>query len=190
MYYISDATNIVESGQDWKIAALTLNICVHLFLGVNMDKKYMEAALKQAKIALKHEEVPVGAVIVRNNKIIARGYNKKETKKNSLLHAELIAIDRACKKIGAWRLDDCVLYTTLFPCPMCASAIQQSRIKKIYYLDNSNDLEAVKISKKILNNNKRVVQIQKIDLETNILTGFFYKIRNRKQRINRMMDFE
>lgn len=177
VYYNLDATDIVESGQDWKIAALTLNICVHLFLGVNMDDFYMTEALKLARKAFKAGEVPIGAIIVDNNRIIGKGYNQKEKKKNSLKHAELIAIDEASKSVGDWRLNNCVLYTTLFPCPMCASAIQQSRIKKIYYILESKDLFSFELSKKILNTQSHKVEIEKINLNTSILNDFFYKIR-------------
>ena len=98
-----------------------------------MDEKFMYEALLQARRAAKLGEMPVGAVIVRDGEIIARGYNKRETKGNALLHAEIIAIDRACKKLGGWRLPGCEMYVTLEPCPMCAGAILNSRIEHIYY---------------------------------------------------------
>ncbi len=98
-----------------------------------MNLKYMELAYKNALKAYKLNEVPVGCVIVHDNKIIAQSYNKRETKQNALAHAEVIAINKACKKIGSWRLEDCDLYVTLEPCPMCAGAIIQSRIKNVYY---------------------------------------------------------
>lgn len=99
----------------------------------NMDDKFMREALRQAKKAKAIGEMPVGAVIVRNGEIISRGYNKRETKKNAILHAEMIAIDRACKKLGGWRLPGCEMYVTLEPCPMCAGAILNSRIEHIYF---------------------------------------------------------
>ena len=92
----------------------------------------MKEALKEAKKAYKKEEVPVGAVIVKDGKIIARAHNIKETKKNAVGHAEILAIQKACKKLNAWRLIDCEMYVTLEPCPMCAGALINSRIKKIY----------------------------------------------------------
>ena len=98
-----------------------------------MNEKYMRLALKEAKKAYKRGETPIGAVIVRNGEIISRGYNKRETKKNALLHAECIAIDRACRKLGGWRLPGCELYVTLEPCPMCAGAILNARIEKVYF---------------------------------------------------------
>ena len=96
------------------------------------QEKFMKEALKEAKKAYNKLEVPVGAVIVRNGKIIARGYNQKETKKDTIKHAEIIAIEKASKKLDSWRLNDCEMYVTLEPCPMCAGAIINSRIKKIY----------------------------------------------------------
>lgn len=99
----------------------------------NKDIYFMREALKQARKAEKIDEVPIGAVIVKDGKIISRGYNKKESKKNSLLHAEIIAIDKACKKLQSWRLTGCTLYVTLEPCPMCAGAIMNNRISNVVF---------------------------------------------------------
>lgn len=93
--------------------------------------KYMKEALKQAKKAYALGEVPIGCVIVYEDKIIARGYNRRNTDKNTLAHAEITAINRASKKLGDWRLEDCTLYVTLEPCQMCAGAIVQSRITNV-----------------------------------------------------------
>ena len=93
--------------------------------------KYMKEALKQAKKAYALGEVPIGCVIVYEDKIIARGYNRRNTDKNTLAHAEVSAINRASKKLGDWRLEDCTLYVTLEPCQMCAGAIVQSRITNV-----------------------------------------------------------
>ncbi|MCI5919999.1 MAG: tRNA adenosine(34) deaminase TadA [Roseburia sp.] len=95
------------------------------------DEKYMKAAIKEAKKAYALAEVPIGCVIVQNDKIIARGYNKRNTQGNTLAHAELNAIKKASKKTGDWRLEDCTMYVTLEPCQMCAGAIVQSRMKKV-----------------------------------------------------------
>lgn len=95
------------------------------------DEKYMKEALKQAHKAYKINEVPIGCVIVSRDAIIARAYNKRNTKKNPLAHAELSAIHKASKKTGDWRLEDCTMYVTLEPCQMCAGAIVQSRMKRI-----------------------------------------------------------
>ena len=93
--------------------------------------KYMKEALKQAKKAYALGEVPIGCVIVYEDKIIGRGYNRRNTDKNTLAHAEITAINRASKKMGDWRLEDCTLYVTLEPCQMCAGAIVQSRITNV-----------------------------------------------------------
>ncbi|MDF2942906.1 MAG: hypothetical protein K0S01_1764 [Herbinix sp.] len=96
-----------------------------------MNEKYMREALKQARKAYRLGEVPIGCVIVYQDKIIGRGYNKRNTKKTTLAHAELVAIERASKAMGDWRLEDCIMYVTLEPCQMCAGAIVQARIKKV-----------------------------------------------------------
>ena len=92
----------------------------------------MREALKEAQKALDKEEVPVGAVIVKDGKIIARAHNIKETKNNAVCHAEILAIQKACKKLNSWRLIDCEMYVTLEPCSMCAGALINSRIRKLY----------------------------------------------------------
>ena len=95
--------------------------------------KYMKEAIKEAKKAYKIGEIPVGCVIVYNDKIIARGYNKREINNLALDHAEIIAIKKASKKLNSWRLEECSMYITLEPCIMCSGAIIQSRIKNVYY---------------------------------------------------------
>jgi len=97
------------------------------------DTYYIKEALKEAKKAYSIGEIPVGCVIVYNDKIIARGYNKREKNQQAIDHAEIIAIRKASKKIGSWRLDDCKMYITLEPCVMCSGAIIQSRIKEVIY---------------------------------------------------------
>lgn len=97
-----------------------------------MDEKYMDIAIDEAKKAFENDEVPVGAVIVYNGKILAKAHNEKERRMCSVAHAEILAIEQATKKIKNWRLCDCDLYVTLEPCPMCASAIKQSRIRNVY----------------------------------------------------------
>lgn len=98
---------------------------------MNADEKYMRAAIGQARKAGAIGEVPIGCVIVYEDKIIARGYNRRTIDKNVLSHAEIIAIKKACKKVGDWRLEGCTMYVTLEPCPMCAGAIVQARIPKV-----------------------------------------------------------
>lgn len=106
----------------------------------NSAEIFMEVALDLAKEAFDEGEVPVGAVIVKEGKIISTGRNRREIGKNSLYHAEIEAIDKACKKLGRWRLLGCDLYVTLEPCPMCAGAIINSRIEKIFF--GAKDLKA------------------------------------------------
>ena len=98
-----------------------------------INEKYMRQAIDLAKIAMTQDEVPVGAIIVRDDKVIARAYNTREKDKNALYHAEIKAIDEACKALGGWRLVGCTMYVTLEPCPMCAGAIVNSRIEKVVY---------------------------------------------------------
>ena len=97
----------------------------------SISEKYMKEALKQAKKAYALGEVPIGCVIVYQDKIIGRGYNRRNTDKNTLAHAEITAINKASKKIGDWRLEECTLYVTLEPCQMCAGAIVQARIPQV-----------------------------------------------------------
>ena len=98
---------------------------------MTQDEKYMKEAMKQAKKAAAIEEVPIGCVIVYEDKIIARGYNKRNLKKNTMAHAEIIAMNKASRVIGDWRLEGCTMYVTLEPCPMCAGAIVQARIPRV-----------------------------------------------------------
>lgn len=95
------------------------------------NEKYMREALKEAKKAIRLGEVPIGCVIVYEDKIIGRGYNRRNTKKTTLAHAELIAIEKASKVLGDWRLENCTMYITLEPCQMCSGAIVQARVKKV-----------------------------------------------------------
>ena len=95
------------------------------------DEKYMREALRQAKKAYALEETPIGCVIVHDGKVIGRGYNRRNTDKSPLAHAEIAAIRKASRKIGDWRLEECTMYVTLEPCQMCAGAIVQSRIPRV-----------------------------------------------------------
>ena len=97
------------------------------------NNKFMKLALKEAEKAFLKEEIPVGAIIVKDGKVISRAYNSKETSKNACGHAEILAIQKACKKLNSWRLLDCEMYVTLEPCPMCAGALINSRISKVYF---------------------------------------------------------
>lgn len=100
---------------------------------MNKDEKFMFLALEQAKKAYKLNEVPIGAIIVKDDEIVGVGYNRRETDKNALYHAEIMAIDNACKNLGGWRLWQCEMYVTLEPCPMCAGAIINSRLKRVVF---------------------------------------------------------
>ena len=100
-------------------------------MSLTKDEKYMKEAIRQARKAWKLTEVPIGCVIVKEDKIIARGYNRRNTDKNTLAQAELLAIRKASKAAGDWRLDDCTMYITLEPCQMCAGAIVQARIRRV-----------------------------------------------------------
>lgn len=145
----------------------------------------MKEALKEALKARAKDEVPVGAVIVLNGKIIARGHNKRETKKNSLCHAEIIAIDKACKKLKNFRLENCELYVTLEPCLMCAGAIVQARIKKVVFgaSDNKYGMAGTVFNAFELKSNHNV-EIKKNVLKdecSEILTSFFKEMREKNK---------
>lgn len=118
------------------------------------DEYFMHRALELAKKAKEENEIPVGAVIVIDNKIVAEAYNQKDNFKLVTKHAELIALEKASSIINDWRLCDATMYVTLEPCPMCAGAIQQSRIKRLVYGCKSNISENRKILEQILLNNK------------------------------------
>ena len=138
-------------------------MCVSFFVGDKMSEKYMNLALKEAKKAYKHDDVPVGAVIIKDNKIISKAHNQKEKKKNATRHAEIIAIEKACKKLKTWHLDDCILYVTLEPCLMCAGALIQSRIKKVVYSTPSEKFGYIESIDNVFlkNKNNHLVEIEK-----------------------------
>ena len=152
------------------------------------DEKYMKEALRQAKKAEALLEVPIGCVIVQNDKIIARGYNRRNTDKNTLSHAELNAIRKASKKTGDWRLEDCTMYVTLEPCQMCAGAIVQSRMKKVV-IGSMNPKAGCAGS--VLNllqmaQFNHQVEIERGVLEeecSTMLSGFFRELRDKKKRL-------
>ena len=130
------------------------------------DNYYMNIALQEANKAFLKDEVPVGCIIVQNNKIIGVGHNLKESTKNILNHAELIAIKNASKKINDWRLDNSVMYVTLYPCSMCASAIVSSRIKRIVIGAPTKDLKVKQIGDLIFEGNNLS---PKIEVKENVL---------------------
>ena len=131
-----------------------------------MEEKYVGLALKEAEKAYNSGEVPVGAVIVKNNKIIAKAHNLVEKKKNSIMHAEIIAITKASKKIRNWRLNNCDMYVSLEPCDMCKAAILLSRINKVYYL--------VKKDKNININKNKFIYLSNYEKKSlNLIQDFF-----------------
>ena len=151
------------------------------------DEKFMKAAITQARKAYAIDEVPIGCVIVQNDKIIARGYNRRNIDKSTLAHAELSAIRKASKKTGDWRLEDCTMYVTLEPCQMCAGAIVQSRMKRVV-IGSMNAKAGCAGS--ILN----LLQMQQFNHQVEITRGvreeecsqmlsqFFRELRERKKR--------
>ena len=139
--------------------------------------KFMKVALDEANIAYNNNEVPVGAVIVKDDKIIAKAHNLKKNSNNITNHAEIIAIMEASEYFGDWRLNDCDMYVTLEPCPMCAGAIEQSRIRTIYIGSESNVLSNKNIIHEILQNSNynhkvNIVYVENKDC-SQILTSFF-----------------
>ena len=151
------------------------------------DEKYMKAALREAKKAYKLEEVPIGCVIVQGDKIIARGYNRRNTDKNTLAHAEMSAIKKASKKTGDWRLEDCIMYVTLEPCQMCAGAIVQSRLGKVV-IGSMNPKAGCAGS--VINLLQMKQFNHQVERETGVLeeecstmlSGFFQELREKKKQ--------
>ena len=152
------------------------------------DIRYMKEAIRQAKKAAKLKEVPIGCVIVYDGKIIARGYNRRNTDKSTLAHAEIAAIKKASRVIGDWRLEDCTMYVTLEPCQMCAGAIVQSRMKKVV-IGSMNPKAGCAGS--VLNllqmaQFNHQVEIERGVLEeecSTMLSGFFRELRDKKKSL-------
>ncbi len=142
----------------------------------------MNEALKQAEIAYEFGEIPIGAVITQNGKIISSAYNRRETGKNALYHAELEAIHKACEKLGGWRLWNCELFVTLEPCPMCAGAIVNARIPKVYFgaYDKKNGACGSYVDLMNTENNFRPEVTGGIleDKCSELIKDFFKKLRN------------
>ena len=147
---------------------------------------YMKEAIEEAKKAYEKNEVPVGCVIVVNDKIVARAHNLRHNKKNTLYHAELLAIDKACKKLGRWILDDAYIYVTLEPCLMCGGAIIQSRFKKLVYGQKEPKFGCVESIMQIFNNSNinHHVEVENgicSDEIEYLMTSFFKDLRKRKK---------
>lgn len=154
---------------------------------MTQDEKYMKAALREAKKAYKLEEVPIGCVIVQNDKIIARGYNRRNTDKNTLAHAEISAIKKASKKTGDWRLEDCTMYVTLEPCQMCAGAIVQSRLGKVVIGSMNPKAGCAGSVINLLQMKQFNHQVEMVtgilDEEcSTMLSGFFQELREKKKK--------
>lgn len=132
--------------------------------------KYMELAYKEALKCKKTDDVPVGAIIVEKDIIISKGHNTREKTKSIIGHAEINAVEKACRKKNTWHLDDCVIYVTLEPCKMCLEVIRQARIKKIYYA-----------ASKIKNNNElklKMIKLKEYNKTSELITEFFKNKRN------------
>ena len=150
-----------------------------------MQIQFMQKALELAKISAAEGEVPVGAIIVKGNEIVGTGRNRREYGKNALYHAEIEAIDNACKTLGGWRLWECDMYVTLEPCPMCAGAIINSRIKTVYY--GASDLKAgsfgsvVDFNSLPYNHKPEIVSGVMQDEAREMLSDFFKGLREKKK---------
>lgn len=148
--------------------------------------EFMEKAIELAKKADKYGEVPIGAVVVKDNKIISCGFNKREKSKNAINHAEIIAISKACRKLKDWRLENCQMYVTLEPCPMCAGAILNARISKVFYgaKDKTADdgiLEHIATSNR-LNHKCEFEQMTEYEKECAALLTNFFKQKRRSTK--------
>ena len=151
------------------------------------DEKYMKEALRQAKKAEALLEVPIGCVIVQNDKIIARGYNRRNTDKNTLSHAELNAIRKASKKTGDWRLEDCTMYITLEPCQMCAGAIVQARMGRVVIgaMNPKAGCAGSVLNLLEMQEFNHQVEVERGVLQeecSTMLSGFFRELREKKKR--------
>ena len=150
-----------------------------------MDVKFMKSALKCAEKAYKEGEVPIGAVVVCDGKVVGRGHNRRTTRQIATAHAEIEAIEKACRKLKSWRLPECEIYVTLEPCPMCMGAILNARIKKVYfgaYEAKGRSLTEIIAGSGILNH-KAEVQGGVMENEcAAILSGFFSEMRERTKK--------
>lgn len=152
---------------------------------MTINEKYMALALKEAEKAFTKNEVPVGCVIVKDDKVIARAHNLRQTKKSVLGHAEILAIEKASKKLNSWILEDCTIYVTLEPCPMCAGTILQSRIKKLVFAANEPKFGAcgsvINLFEKKFNHEVEVIPNVLQEESSKLLKNFFQILRQNKQ---------
>lgn len=143
------------------------------------DNYYMNKALKEATKSTKYGDVPVGCVIVKNNKIVSKAYNKREKLNDVIKHAEIIAIQKACKKLKTWHLNECIIYTTMEPCLMCSGAIMHARISKLVYALPNASFGEVESNNCIFKNDKKIIIVKNICMEESkkIVQEFFKNIR-------------
>ena len=147
--------------------------------------KFMKEALKRAKKGLAQGEVPVGAVIVHEGRVVSSGYNRRTKTRTAISHAEMYAIDRACKKFGSWRLPECDLYVTLEPCPMCMGAALNARVRKIYfgaYEQKGRSMTAELAASNLLNHTLEVEGGVLEEECSEVLSGFFRSMRARTRQ--------
>ncbi|MBO4573155.1 MAG: nucleoside deaminase [Clostridia bacterium] len=141
-------------------------------------KSFMDMAYEQALKAYAAGEIPIGAVIVKGGKVIARGHNVREKKQIATAHAEIVAIEKACKKLKSWRLDDCEMYVTIEPCVMCFGAVMNARIPKVYYGADDLNGGAFKLyDSALLNWNAQFIKLENEERCSELLTEFFKKRR-------------
>lgn len=157
-----------------------------------LDEEYMKEALLLAERALEYNEVPVGAVVVCEGRIVGRGYNYRETGKNALYHAEITAIDEACKNLGGWRLHKCEMFVTLEPCVMCAGAIVNSRIKRVVFGAKDEKAGAfgsvIDLNSYSLNHKPAIEQGLMENESSELLSRFFVRLRDIKKQQKRSND--
>ncbi|WP_096202862.1 tRNA adenosine(34) deaminase TadA [Bacillus sp. FJAT-45350] len=152
----------------------------------NEDKIFMEKAIEQAKRAEQIEEVPIGAIIVKDGVVVATAYNERETTQQAIAHAELLVIKKACENLGTWRLTGCTLYVTLEPCPMCAGAIVQSRLDRVVYGARDPKAGCAGTLMNLLNEERfnHQVEVNAFVLEEAcgaLLTNFFRELRAKRK---------
>ena len=162
---------------------------------MNQDEKYMREAIRQAKKAYALEEVPIGCVIVYQDKIIGRGYNRRTVDKNTLAHAELQAIRKASKKMNDWRLEDCTMYVTLEPCQMCAGAIVQARVSRVVIgsMNPKAGCAGSVLNLLEMDQFNHQVEVVRGVLEeecSQMLSGFFRELREEKKRKKQLLTGE
>ena len=146
---------------------------MHFLFGDDMKKKYFDVVYDEAKKAVNAGEIPVGCIIVKNNVIIARSHNKREKMNSVLGHAELLALQDASKLLGNWRLEGCDVYISLDPCPMCAAALAQARVRGIYCGVSSTNLDENEIVEKIIPKKTKFISDLDVERSSSLLKNFF-----------------